>query len=128
MRRYAKTLLAAGALALLTAANVTPTTVAAQSSESQQAAPKTDWSNKELQNFVAAATAVQEVFDQWRPRISNAENQEERNQMRQKANDKAIEAIKETGMPMKKYTEINQAVQGNPDLYDRVSKMMQNAQ
>ena len=126
MRMTTKATLLAGAMALGMAV-AAPTGVMAQDSQSQ-AEPRTDWSDQKLQGFVTAALDVQSVYEEWRPRIDEAENAENAQEMRQKANDSAVQAVEESPISVEEYTEINRAMQTNPEFYEEVRTLLDAAQ
>jgi len=85
---------------------------------------KTDWSEQKLQQFAAAATDVKEVFDEYRPKIKDAEDADKANKMQKEASDEAAAAVKESGLSVEEYNRINQAIQADKDLYKRVMKII----
>ncbi len=124
MRTSAKAILAAAAIATAGVGGlVTPAT--AQSSSGQQQQVKTDWSDEQLQGFVKTAMAVRDVYSNWRPKIKNAENDQERKQLRQKANDEAVKVVKDSPLSIDTYTKINRAMRKDPEFYKKVRGMMQ---
>jgi len=126
MRMRTKAPVAALAMALGLALAV-PGAVVAQDAEGQSA-PKTNWSDTKLEGFVTAAVAVQDVYENWRPRIDNAENAEEQQKLRQQANDQAVSAVEESPITVKEYTQINRAMQTDPEFYKKVRGMLDEAQ
>lgn len=124
-----KALLAAAVIALTGAVGV-PQQATAQSSgnESQQAQPKTDWSDQKLKSFVQAAMEVRGVYKQWKPKIEQAETKEDRKKMRKQANSAAIEKVKASSLTVKEYTAINRAMRKDPEFFEKVKGMMQKAQ
>lgn len=105
-----------------------PQNGAAQDSGSQQASPKTDWSDQKLQGFVTAAMSVQKVYSNWQPKINNAESSEAEKKMRRKANDAAVSAVKDSPVSVEEYTKINRAMQQDRELYKKVRGMMKDTQ
>lgn len=103
-----------------------PQALLAQTTDDEQGgAPQTDWSEDELQSFASAAMAVDEVFTKWRTRIAEADTAEEANEMQQEASEEAVDAVEREGLTIEQYNEINQAIQADPELYDRVIEMIQ---
>ena len=125
MRTSAKAILAAAAIATAGVGGLA-TDAAAQSSSGQQQQVKTDWSDQKLQGFVQTAMAVRDVYSNWRPKIKNAESDQERKQLRQKANDEAVKVVKDSPLSIDTYTKINRAMRKDPEFYKKVRGMMQN--
>ena len=96
--------------------------------EMQQQDVKTDWSEQKLQQFATAATDVKEVFDEYRPKIKNAESSDQANAMQKEASDKAAKAVKDSGLSVEEYNQINQAIQADEKLYDRVMSIIRDRQ
>jgi Domain of unknown function (DUF4168) len=107
--------LTAGALALALAA-----------SNSAWAQAQTEFSDQQLESFVVAAVAVDELIREWNPRIQAAENEEQATQLREEANAALLETISETdGITIEKYQEIGQAAQSDPELAAKINEIYQ---
>jgi Domain of unknown function (DUF4168) len=107
--------LTAGALALALAA-----------SSSAWAQAQTEFSDQQLESFVVAALAVDELIREWNPRIQAAENEEQATQLREEANAALLETISETdGITIEKYQEIGQAAQSDPQLAAKINEIYQ---
>jgi hypothetical protein len=107
--------LTAGALALALAA-----------SSSAWAQAQTEFSDQQLESFVVAALAVDELIREWNPRIQAAENEEQATQLREEANAALLETISETdGITIEKYQEIGQAAQSDPELAAKINEIYQ---
>ena len=106
--------LTAGAVALVLAASGPALAQEAQ----------TEFSDQQLESFVVAAIAVDEVIREWNPRIQAAENEEQAAQLREEANAALLETIAQTeGMSVEQYQEIGQALQNDPELANRVNEI-----
>jgi len=120
-----RSLAAALGLAFAAAAGQPALAQSSDSGEGQsQQNVKTDWSEQKLQQFAAAATDVKEVFDEYRPKIKDAEDADKANQMQKEASDEAAAAVEESGLSVEEYNRINQAIQADKDLYKRVMKII----
>lgn len=97
----------------------------AQSVEEGQSEPRMEWSEQELQSFASAALAVDEIFTKWRERIADAETAEEANAMQAEASTEAAQAVENEGLSIEEYNEINEAIQRDSELYDRVIELIQ---
>ena len=79
-----------------------------------------------LESFVTAAISVNELIEQWTPRINAAQNEAQAEELRDEANAELAAAIEQTnGITVEEYREISQAVRGNPELAARVTEIYQ---
>ena len=79
-----------------------------------------------LESFVTAAIAVNELIQQWTPRINGAQNETQAAELRDQANAELAEAIDQTsGITVDEYREISEAVRSNPELAARVTEIYQ---
>ena len=107
--------LSAAALALALAA-----------SGSAWAQAQTEFSDQQLESFVVAALAVDELIREWNPRIQAAENEAQAAQMREEANAALLETIAKTdGMTIEQYQEIGEAAQSDAQLAARINEIYQ---
>ena len=87
---------------------------------------QSEFSDEQLQSFVVAAVAVDELIRQWNPRIQGAENAEQAALLREQANAELVETITRTeGMTVEQYQEIGQAAQSDPELAARINEIYQ---
>jgi hypothetical protein len=85
-----------------------------------------EFSDEQLESFVVAAVAVDQLIRQWNPRIQGAENAEQAAQLREQANAELVETITRTeGMTVEQYQAIGQAAQSDPDLAARINEIYQ---
>lgn len=85
-----------------------------------------EFSDEQLQSFVVAAVAVDELIRQWNPRIQGAENAEQAALLREQANAELVETITRTeGMTVEQYQQIGQAAQSDPELAARINEIYQ---
>jgi hypothetical protein len=100
--------------------------LALAASGSAWAQAQTEFSDQQLESFVVAALAVDELIREWNPRIQAAENAEQAAQLREEANAALLETISETdGITIEQYQEIGQAAQGDPELAARINEIYQ---
>jgi Domain of unknown function (DUF4168) len=100
--------------------------LALAASGSAWAQAQTEFSDQQLESFVVAALAVDELIREWNPRIQAAENEEQAAQLREEANAALLETISETdGITIEQYQEIGQAAQGDPELAARINEIYQ---
>jgi hypothetical protein len=75
-----------------------------------------------LESFVTAALTVNQLVEQWTPRIRGAASETEAAELRDQANGELVAAIEETGgISVDEYREISQAAQNDPQLMARIS-------
>ena len=95
-------------------------------SGSAWAQAQTEFSDQQLESFVVAALAVDELIREWNPRIQAAENDEQAAQFREEANAALLESITETdGITVEEYQEIGRAAQADPELAARINEIYQ---
>jgi hypothetical protein len=91
-----------------------------------RAQAQAEFSDEQLESFVVAAVAVDELIRQWNPRIQGAENAEQAAELREQANAELVETITRTeGMTVEQYQAIGQAAQSDPDLAARINEIYQ---
>jgi Domain of unknown function (DUF4168) len=75
-----------------------------------------------LESFVTAALTVNELVQQWTPRIQGAASETEAAELRDQANGELVAAIEQAGgISVDEYREISQAAQADPQLMARIS-------
>lgn len=75
-----------------------------------------------LESFVTAALMVNDLVEQWTPRIQGAQDETEAAQLRDQANSELVAAIENAqGISVEEYREISQAAQSDPQLMARIS-------
>ena len=85
-----------------------------------------EFSDQQLESFVVAAIAVDEVIREWNPRIQAAEDDAQAAQLREQANAELVEVITQTdGITVEEYQEIGRAAQADPDLAARINEIYQ---
>ena len=85
-----------------------------------------EFSDQQLESFVVAAIAVDEVIREWNPRIQAAQDDAQAAQLREQANAELVEVITQTeGITIEEYQEIGRAAQADPDLAARINEIYQ---
>jgi hypothetical protein len=85
-----------------------------------------EFNDQQLESFVLAAIAVDEVIREWNPRIQAAENDAQAAQLRQQANSELMDVITQMdGITVEQYQEIGRAAQADPDLAARIQEIYQ---
>jgi Domain of unknown function (DUF4168) len=99
-------------------------TLAASGPVWAQAQP--EFSDQQLESFVVAAIAVDEVIRQWNPRIQAAENETQAAQLRDQANAELMEVITQAdGITLEQYQQIGRAAQADQALATRIREIYQ---
>jgi hypothetical protein len=82
-----------------------------------------------LESFVTAALAVNQLVEQWTPRIQGAQNETEAAQLREQANQELVAAIQQSnGISVDEYRQISQAAQSDPQLMARITEIFDQMQ
>jgi hypothetical protein len=82
------------------------------------------YEQQKLESFVVAALAVNELVEQWTPRIQSAQDETEAAQLRDQANSELVDAISQSnGITVEEYRQISQAAQADPALMARISEI-----
>lgn len=89
----------------------------------QQEAPEV--TDAQVESFVDAYVAVNEVREEYTERLQNAEDQEKAQELQQEANEAMTAAITDSGMEVEEYQEVAMAVNADPDIRDQVTEMLE---
>ena len=85
-----------------------------------------EFSDQQLESFVVAAIAVNEVVREWNPRIQAAEDDAHAAQLRQQANSELMAVITNMGgITVEQYQQIGRAAQADPGLAARINGIYQ---
>ena len=75
-----------------------------------------------LKSFVSAALKVNDLIEQWTPRIQGAQDETEAAALRDQANGELVAVIESAdGITVDEYRQISQAAQADPQLMARIS-------
>jgi Domain of unknown function (DUF4168) len=94
-------------------------------------APRADqqYDQAKLESFVTAALAVNQLVEQWTPRIQGAQSETEAAQMREQANGELVAAIEHSnGISVDEYRQISEAAQSDPTLMTRITQIFDSMQ
>ena len=79
------------------------------------------YTEEKLHSFVTAAISVNDLVQEWGPRIGAAESEQEAADLREQANAELRAAIEATpGITVEEYQEIGQAAQADPELSTKI--------
>ncbi|WP_018141928.1 MULTISPECIES: DUF4168 domain-containing protein [unclassified Thioalkalivibrio] len=95
---------------------------AAQGGAPMQEAPEVDLSEEDIDTFVSAFVAVQEVREDFADRLQGAEDETEAQSMQQEAQDEMVSAVEDAGMSVEEYNEVAMALQNDPELMQEVQE------
>jgi len=83
-------------------------------------------SDAKIHAFLTAAMSVNEVIEDWTPRIRGAESEEAADDLRAQANAKLVAVIEGTdGISVDEYKEIAQSARTDPELAARIDEIYQ---
>lgn len=124
MRKTLTTLAIAVALGTSSAAFAAPQQGnAAAQAPMQQQAPEIDVSDEQLEQFVDAMTAVQEISGKYTEQFQSAETAEDAQAIQQQAQEEMIAAVNDSGLSADEYNTIVQAVQTDEELRARMQEL-----
>lgn len=96
----------------------------AQSPNTPAAAPAANFSDAQLEKFVSASQQVAMISKEYTPKLQASSNEESRNKVFKEADEKMVKAVHAEGMTVDQFNGMNQAIQTNPQLVQRVQKFV----
>src|SRR3546814_11580727 len=100
----------------------------AQADAPQAGSQGAAYSQEQLESYAAAVMKVQEIDRAWQPKIQQAEDQQQADQMATEATDEMIGQIEAQGLSVEEYNAITQAAAQDQQLYDRIVALLPPAQ
>ncbi|WP_413042723.1 DUF4168 domain-containing protein [Pseudomonas sp. YJ42] len=85
-----------------------------------------DISDKKLEKFADSLGEIMEIREDFTAKLEKTGDPAEAQQLQQEANEKMMNTVVENDLSIEEYNAINQAVQNDPQLRDRVIAMVQN--
>lgn len=82
-------------------------------------------SDEKLQQFVVAMGEIREIRMEYGPKLQEAENEEEQNQLRKEGREEMLEAIRDTGLGADEYNRIGRRINNDEELKNRVRSLAQ---
>jgi hypothetical protein len=121
MHKRLTTTLAAGVLALGLHAG----TSLAQQAPAQPGATATQqsYSDAQLKKFVAASQQVAMISQEYGPKLQGSADEASRNKIFEEADKKMVGAVHAQGMTVDQFNGINQSIQRDPKLIQRVERI-----
>jgi len=124
---FAAALLSAGLMSAAAHAQQDPAQQdpAAAPEQPQAAAPATDFSDDQLEQFAEASQEIVVISQEYTERMHAAEDEASQQEVQMEANDKMVEAVEDNGLDVDTFNAIGQAVQQDPELMQRVQDKVQ---
>lgn len=123
-------LVSASLAALLMAAGASQVSAQqANQAPATQAAPAmqaSEISDKKLEKFADSLGEIMEIRQDFSAKLEKTGDPSEAQQLQQQANEKMMNTVVENDLSIEEYNAINQAVQNDPKLRDKVVAMVQN--
>ncbi|TCD22550.1 DUF4168 domain-containing protein [Pseudomonas sp. IC_126] len=124
-----KTRLVSASLAALFMATGASQVSAQQATQATQPAPAiqaSDISDQKLEKFADSLGEIMEIREDFTAKLEKTGDPAEAQQLQQEANEKMMSSVEDNDLSIEEYNAINQAVQSDPQLRDRVIAMVQN--
>ncbi len=102
----------------------------AQDSQPRQQQPPTQQfepSQDQLKSFASAALQVQQIRSKWQTRMQEADNAEKAQELQVQAATEMASAVQERGLTVETYKAIATAARDNPEIANRIVKLMEQA-
>ena len=101
--------------------------VAAQERElpGQQAAPDIQVTDQQLEQFVDAQTAIVEIQQDFSAQLEQVDDPEKAHELQVEANEEMTGAVEDAGLTVESYNQIAMAIQNDPELQERLTRMIQ---
>lgn len=96
-----------------------------QAPQSAPAMQASDISDKKLEKFADSLGEIMEIRQDFTAKLEKTGDPAEAQQLQQQANQKMMETVEGNDLSIEEYNAINQAVQNNPQLRDKVISMIQ---
>jgi transcription initiation factor IIF auxiliary subunit len=84
-----------------------------------------DISDKKLEKFADSLGEIMEIRQDFTAKLEKTGDPAEAQQLQQEANDKMMETVENNDLSIEEYNAINQAVQNDPQMRDKVISMIQ---
>ncbi|GEN25260.1 DUF4168 domain-containing protein [Halomonas cupida] len=98
---------------------------AAPTAGADAAAAAQNFSDDDLQKFADASQEIAAISQDYTTRLQGAEGQEAQQEVRVEANEKMVEAVRNSGLEVETFNAIGQAIQQDPEMMKRVQEMAQ---
>lgn len=109
------------ALLALSAAAAPSMAQQAQAPVTQQA--PANYSDAQLEKFVSASKQVAVISQEYTPKLQSSTDEATRQKVYQEADEKMVGVVRKEGMTVEEFNGINQAIQQDPALMERVQNI-----
>ena len=102
--------------------------IQAQDSPPQQSRPpiqQFEPSQDQLASFASAVVQVQQIRSKWQTRMQDADSAEKTQEFQTQATAEIASAVQEQGLTVETYNAIAKAARDNPELVNRIVKLME---
>lgn len=82
-----------------------------------------DFSEEDLKKFAEAKTEVDELRSKYSEALGRVDEPEKAGELQDKYGQQMVDSIREKDLSVKKYNEISRAMQGNPELEQKIDKI-----
>lgn len=117
--------MAAGASQVSAQQATQPQTTQPQATQAAPAMQASEISDKKLEKFADSLGEIMEIREDFTAKLEQTGDPAEAQQLQQQANQKMMETVENNDLSIEEYNAINQAVQNNPQLRDKVISMIQ---
>lgn len=94
----------------------------AQAPAATQQAP-VNYSDGQLEKFVNASKKVAVISEEYTPKLQSSADEATRQEVYREADQKMVEVVRKEGMTVEEFNGINQAIQQDPALMERVQNI-----
>jgi len=125
MKTWITTVLSAGAIALGSAGGLAQAQQPANPGAPGATAPAVNYSDAQLEKFVSASKKVAVISQEYTPKLQSAKDETSRQDVYREADQKMVNAVRAEGLSVDEFNGINQSVQSDPTLMQRVQNIAQ---
>lgn len=93
----------------------------AQAPVTQQA--PSNYSDAQLEKFVSASKKVAVISQEYTPKLQSTSDEATRQEVYREADEKMVSVVRDEGMTVEEFNGINQAIQQDPKLMERVQNI-----
>ncbi len=121
MKTWITTACSAALLALGAAA--APSMAQQAQAPAAQQAPAASYSDAQLEKFVSASKKVAVISQEYTPKLQSSTDEATRQEVYREADQKMVDVVRKEGMSVEEFNGINQAIQQDPALMERVQNI-----
>jgi hypothetical protein len=125
MHRRITTAIFTGLLAFSGAAMAQQQAAPAPTPGASMNVPTPDYSDAQLERFVSASQKVAMISQEYTPKLQATRDETAKKKVFEEADGKMVKAVHDEGMTVDQFNGINQALQQDPKLVQRVQKMVE---